>query len=192
MNKQAQLKCYHFFLFLSLLFLPHSLESKMPTFFPAAEITSKSEPQNTSQQDSPYSSDKQISADSNDTDETETQAIPSYDPRMDNRLVAPSQNIGLFGKPIKEIEQHLKEYGAKNYSYIFGKCSRMTLFSYVITMYIDKNRLLAGVSISPKAPLKTIEPKAKAFFIELFLEDNNMSTFETIVASDLLEIKYSP
>ena len=118
--------------------------------------------------------------------------VPVYDPYMDNHLTSPAKKIGLFGQDIREVEKTLKKYGAKNYSYAFGKYSRMAFSIYLVTMYFDKSRKLGGVSISPKLPYKKVESGAKSFFLELFLGKNDISEFRTLFADDKLELRYYP
>jgi hypothetical protein len=121
-------------------------------------------------------------------------AIHSYDPRMDNHLHAPpaEKPIGLFGKPIKEVEKILDQYGAKNYSYAFGKYSRMRISPYLLTMYFDRQRRLGGLAIEPMAPYKYIAPSARKFFLELFLQKQSMEKFKTIISRNRLELRYQP
>jgi hypothetical protein len=118
--------------------------------------------------------------------------VPVYDPYMDNHLSSPVKKIGLFGEDIRDVEKTLKKYGAKSYSYAFGKYSRMSFSIYLVTMYFDKARKLGGVSISPKLPYKKVEPGAKSFFLELFLGKNDISEFRTLFADDRLELRYFP
>lgn len=117
-----------------------------------------------------------------------------YDPYLDNHLEAPAQGeiIGLFGMPIKDVEAVLRQYGAKNYSYAFGKYSRMALSAYVITMYFDREKRLGGVAVEPKAPYNAIAPGARKFFKDLFLKGGDISRFRTIIAGNRLEMRYYP
>ncbi|MDN5279144.1 MAG: hypothetical protein PWR01_3109 [Clostridiales bacterium] len=117
-----------------------------------------------------------------------------FDPYLDNHLRAPalSDKTGLFGMPIRDVENLLREYGAKNYSYAFGKYSRMSISAYVITMYFDRERKLGGVSIEPMAPYKIIGPDARKFFLDLFLKSGDMSKFKSIISASKLELRYSP
>jgi len=116
-----------------------------------------------------------------------------YDPYLDNhmRAPAPEAGLGLFGMKIKDVEQVLRQYGAKNYSYAFGKYSRMTISAYLVTMYFDRERRLGGVAIEPKPPYQAIAPDARKFFFDLFLKDGDLSKFRAVIANDRLELKYS-
>lgn len=120
--------------------------------------------------------------------------VNRFDPFMDNHLRAPEpgKKLGIFGKPIKEVEGILREYGAKNYSYAFGKYSRMSMSAYLITMYFDRNRRLAGVTIEPKPPYKGIAPEARKFFMDLFLKESGLQNFKALITQDRLELKYNP
>ena len=124
--------------------------------------------------------------------EPTTPGVVSYDPYMDNHLHAPPADkpIGLFGRPIREVEKILDQYGAKNYSYAFGKYSRMRISPYLLTMYFDRQKRLGGLSVEPMAPYKVIAPAARKFFLELFLENKGMGSFETIISSNRLELRY--
>lgn len=117
-----------------------------------------------------------------------------YDPSMDNHLMAPAagEEIGLFGLPIGKVEDALRDNGAKNYSYAFGKYSRMYLASYFVTVYFDRERRVGGFSVEPKPPYKTIEPEARKFFMDFFLKDCDLSRFEANIGNSRLEIKYKP
>lgn len=115
-----------------------------------------------------------------------------YDPFIDNHLKAPPEGItiGKFGKAIKEVEKELRYMGAKDYSYAFGKFSKMTLSSYIITLEFDVNKRLGLVEITPKPPLKTIETKAKDFFISLFTENSDLSQIGIVVSPNKLQLRY--
>ncbi len=121
-------------------------------------------------------------------------ATTLYDPSMDNHLVAPAagDEIGLFGLSIGKVEEVLRANGAKNYSYAFGKYSRMYLATYFVTVYFDRDRRVGGFSIEPKPPYKTIEPDARKFFMDLFMKGCDLSCFEANIGSSRLEIKYKP
>lgn len=120
--------------------------------------------------------------------------VNKFDPYMDNFLRAPdpADKLGLFGKPIKEVEGTLREYGAKNYSYAFGKYSRMSLSVYIITMYFDRNRRLAGISVEPRPPYTKIAPDARKFFMDVFLSESSLSRFKALISNEKLELKYNP
>ncbi len=118
--------------------------------------------------------------------------IPVYDPFMDNHLKAPIENIGLFGLKIRDVERVLRNHGAKDYSYAFGKYSKMNLSVYVLTMYFDRDQKVGGVSIEPKPPFSKIEPNARKFFMDLFLKGNDISKFRTLISSGRLELRYDP
>lgn len=122
--------------------------------------------------------------------EGKANAVNGYDPALDNHLVSPSKPLGLFGLKVKEVEQRLRNYGAKNYSYAFGKYSRMSLATYLLTIYFDKKRIVGGVSIVPKPPYKRIEPMARDFFIKTFLQGNKLSGFKSQLSNSLIEFKY--
>ncbi|MGM0600512.1 MAG: hypothetical protein ACQETH_11940 [Candidatus Rifleibacteriota bacterium] len=126
--------------------------------------------------------------------EPEFSGINSYDPYMDNHLHAPPSEkpIGLFGKPIKEVEKILDQYGAKNYSYAFGKYSRMRISPYLLTMYFNRQRRLGGLAVEPMAPFKYIAPSARKFFIGLFLQNQSMEKFKSIISRNRLELRYKP
>lgn len=119
-------------------------------------------------------------------------SMNKYDPYLDNHLRSPdpAAKMGLFGQPIKAVEEMLRQYGAKNYSYAFGKYSRMTMSAYIITMYFDRERRLGGISIEPMPPYKFLGPNARNFFTELFGEGADMSKFESIVSATRFEMRY--
>ncbi len=125
---------------------------------------------------------------------TASMSISLYDPMMDNHLKAPpaGQEIGVFGMPVNTVEQMLRANGAKNYSYAFGKYSRMVISAYIITIYFDRSRTVGGISVEPRPPYQTIEPEARSFFIDLFLNGADLSSFETNISSTRLELKYKP
>lgn len=120
--------------------------------------------------------------------------VPLYDPYMDNHLKAPAsgKEIGLFGLPVKQVEDMLRNSGAKNHSYAFGKYSRLVFSVYLVTLYFDKERKLGGFSIEPRPPYKTVEPGARQFFMDTFLKGADLSRFSITMASNILEIKYMP
>ncbi len=120
--------------------------------------------------------------------------VPKYDPYMDNHLKAPDadQPVGLFGLPVKQVEDMLKFQGAKNHSYAFGKYSRLTMSAYLVTIYFDKQRKVGGFLIEPRQPYKTVAPGAREFFLETFLKGADLSKFAIKMASDRLEVTYAP
>ncbi|MDD3148250.1 MAG: hypothetical protein PHD82_13190 [Candidatus Riflebacteria bacterium] len=120
--------------------------------------------------------------------------VPSYDPAMDNHIKAPeiAQGTGLFGLPVKQVEDALRYQGAKNHSYAFGKYSRMVLSAYLVTIYFDRQRKVGGFLIEPREPYKTVEPGAREFFMQTFLKGADMSKFVINMASDRLEVQYAP
>lgn len=121
-------------------------------------------------------------------------AVPKYDPYMDNHLKAPEADkpVGLFGLPVKQVEDMLKFQGAKNHSYAFGKYSRLTMSAYLVTIYFDKQRKVGGFLIEPRQPYKTVAPGAREFFLETFLKGADLSKFAIKMASDRLEVNYAP
>jgi len=130
---------------------------------------------------------------------TPTQRVfegPMYDPHMDNHLKSPEKGkeIGLFGHPIRSVEDHLRFLGAKNHSYAFGKYSRMTLSVYLITLLFDKERRLGGVKIEPRPPYKTIGPEARKFFLDVFTGGAGaqaLNEFSMEIAGNRLELNYT-
>ncbi len=123
---------------------------------------------------------------------SQSNGIKAFDPFIDNHLKAPPAGIsvGKFGKPIKQVEDELRLLGAKNYSYAFGKYSKMILSSYLITLSFDVNKRLGMVEINPKFPLKTIESKAQEFFIKLFTEGADMSQVEIVLSPNKLILRF--
>ncbi len=121
-------------------------------------------------------------------------AVPKYDPYMDNHLKAPEADkpVGLFGLPVKQVEDMLKFQGAKNHSYAFGKYSRLTMSAYLVTIYFDKQRKVGGFLIEPRQPYKTVAPGAREFFLDTFLKGADMSKFAVKMSSDRLEVTYAP
>lgn len=119
---------------------------------------------------------------------------PLYDPSMDNHLKAPETGgeIGLFGRPIGEVEENLRFLGGKNHSYAFGKYSCMTLSVYLVTLYFDRDRKLGGFAVQPRPPYKVIGPDARKFFMDIFVAGGDLSKFETKIAAEKLEIRYAP
>lgn len=162
-----------------------------PTFFPAPEIVTPratAEALRLEQQQNPTkdANPQQLPA----GEGTSFEAVP-YDASMDNHLRAPADKlIGMFGMPVRDAEKVLKNYGAKSYSYAFGKYSRLALASYIVTLHFDRQRKVAGVSIEAAPPFTSIEPDARQFFLELFLDGNDLSSFDTIMSGNLLELKY--
>ena len=142
------------------------------------------------------SNDKDNSTKNNSSNTASSQSVNSniktYDPFLDNHLRTPArgENHGKFGLPIKDIENDLSNYGAKNHSYAFGKHSRLVLGPYFITLCFDINRRLGIAVIKPKAPLKTIEPKAKDFFIDYFTSGADMEHISIMISEDNLQLKY--
>ncbi len=120
--------------------------------------------------------------------------VPKYDPYMDNHLKAPEADkpVGLFGLPVKQVEDVLKFQGAKNHSYAFGKYSRLTMSAYLVTIYFDKQRKVGGFLIEPRQPYKTVAPGAREFFLDTFLKGADLSKFAIKMASDRLEVTYAP
>ncbi len=120
--------------------------------------------------------------------------VPNYDPYMDNHMRAPETDkpVGLFGLPVKQVEDMLKYQGAKNHSYAFGKYSRLTMSVYLVTIYFDKQRKVGGFLIEPRHPYKTVAPGAREFFLDTFLKDADPSKFAIKMASDRLEVTYNP
>jgi|GEM_PF-2958005 len=116
--------------------------------------------------------------------------LSNYDPLRDNLLKAPAIPSGLFGLHVKDVEQMLRKYGAKPYSYAFGKHSRMAFSVYLITLMFDKERRLGAVVVDPRAPFTKIEPQAQKFIIDLFLKTADLNKFTTIISKSKLEIKY--
>ena len=123
---------------------------------------------------------------------SQSTGIKTFDPFLDNHLKAPPDGItvGKFGRTIKQVEDELRLMGAKNYSYAFGKYSKMILSSYQITLSFDVNKRLGMVEIVPRPPLKTIEIKAQDFFIKLFTEGADMSQVGILLSSNKLELKF--
>ncbi len=120
--------------------------------------------------------------------------VPVYDPAMDNHLKAPahSEKTGLFGLTVKQVEEALRFQGAKNHSYAFGKYSRMTFSAYLITIFFDRERKVGGFLVEPRAPYRSIEPNARDYFMQTFLKGADLSKFAITVASDKLEVKFTP
>jgi len=125
---------------------------------------------------------------------TATATTSLYDPMMDNHMKAPpaGKEIGAFGMPVSRVEDMLRANGAKNYSYAFGKYSRLVISAYIVTIYFDRERLVGGIAIEPRPPYQTIEPEARAFFLDLFLNGADLSNFETNISGTRLELKYMP
>jgi len=121
---------------------------------------------------------------------------PMYDPHMDNHLKTPpiGSEVGLFGHPIREVEDHLRFLGAKNHSYAFGKHSRMVISVYLVTLSFDKERRLGGVLVEPRPPYKVIGPEARKFFLDVFVGEGGLKVMNEIsmqLSSGRLELKYS-
>lgn len=115
-----------------------------------------------------------------------------YDPFMDNRLPAPSAPQGVFGLPVKDVERMLRAYGAKPFSYAFGKESRMLLAAYLVTIRFDRSRRVGGIIIEPKAPVRTIGASAQAFFTQVFLSGIDPSLFRTLITPEKISILFEP
>ncbi len=132
------------------------------------------------------------SAPKNESKSSSGYTIKVFDPFLDNHLKAPPDGIkvGKFGLKIKEVETQLREMGAKNHSYAFGKYSKMILSSYLITLNFDVNKRLGMVEVEPKPPLKTVEPKAREFFIKFFTEGADLSQIGIVVNPEILELKF--
>ncbi|NLI79394.1 MAG: hypothetical protein GX442_23480 [Candidatus Riflebacteria bacterium] len=111
-----------------------------------------------------------------------------YDPAMDNRLTSPATPQGLFGRPILEVERTLRAYGARPYSYAFGKYSRLTFSVYLITLLFDRERKLGGVVVSPKPPFTQVEPKVQQYLMKVFLPQADLTGFQTILGRTRMEI----
>lgn len=176
-------------------FIGAELRGQMPSFFgtppvtaPAPKQPPTSAPVNPSaEKDLPQGSSPASSA-------IRLPGIPLYDPTMDNHLKSPAmgKEIGLFGKPIKEVEEYMRFLGAKNHSYAFGKYSRMTLSIYLVTLYFDRERKLGGFAVEPRPPYKVIGPDARKYFLEVFVGENDLSRFDSVFASGRLELRYVP
>lgn len=115
-----------------------------------------------------------------------------YDPFMDNRLPSPQTPQGVFGLPVKDVERMLRAYGAKPFSYAFGKESRMLLAAYLITIRFDKSRRVGGIVVEPKAPVRTIGASAQGFFAQLFLSGIDPSMFRTVITPEKISILFEP
>ncbi len=111
-----------------------------------------------------------------------------YDAAMDNRLKSPPGPEGLFGRSILEVERQLRSYGARPYSYAFGKYSRMTFSVYFLTLMFDRYRRLGAVIVSPKPPFTQVEPQVQQFLLKIFLASADLSKFQTILGQNRLEI----
>lgn len=111
---------------------------------------------------------------------------------MDNRLAAPATPQGVFGLPVKDVERMLRAYGAKPYSYAFGKESRLLLAVYLITVRFDRSRRVGGIVIEPKAPVRKIGASAQAFFAQLFLTGIDPSMFRTVITPEKISILFEP
>ncbi|HEY9070933.1 MAG TPA: hypothetical protein VIV61_11815 [Candidatus Ozemobacteraceae bacterium] len=118
-------------------------------------------------------------------------ALAGYDPFMDNHLSAPVAAQGMFGRPVKEVERVFRAYGAKPYSYAFGKYSRLQLSVYLVTILFDRNRNVGEIQVEPRPPYKVIEPTARSFFLQLITRDTRPDEFETIMTPAKLSIKYA-
>ena len=114
--------------------------------------------------------------------------VLQYDPAMDNRLKSPQNVEGLFGMKIIEVERNLRNYGARPYSYAFGKYSRMTFSAYLLTLLFDRHRKLGGVVVTPRPPFSLVEAQAQQFLIKLFLQNADLKKFQTVIGKGRLEI----
>ncbi|HQG29863.1 MAG TPA: hypothetical protein PLY73_15025, partial [Candidatus Ozemobacteraceae bacterium] len=119
-------------------------------------------------------------------------ALLPYDPFMDNRLLAPQKPQGVFGLPVKDVERMLRAYGAKPFSYVFGKESRMLLAAYLITIRFDRFRRVGGIIVEPKAPIRTIGTNAQAFFTQTFLSGIDPAMFQTVITPEKISILFEP
>lgn len=182
-------------LFIIMLFMPViPASAQMPNFFgqpPAPEPVSRAAQPTTQSTVQPTASQ---SATPVPRQESANSGTMLYDPMMDNHLAAPlaAENTGLFGLSIGEVENILRANGAKNYSYAFGKYSRMILAAYVVTIYFSRDKKVGGFSVEPKPPYQTIEPEARRFFMDLFLKDADLSLFEANIGASRLEFIYKP
>lgn len=111
---------------------------------------------------------------------------------MDNRLPVPVTPQGVFGLPVKNVERMLRAYGAKPFSYAFGKESRMLLAAYLITIRFDRSRRVGGIVVEPKAPVRKIGASAQAFFTQLFLSGIDPSMFRTVITPEKISILFEP
>ncbi len=121
---------------------------------------------------------------------TASGSMAHFDPQMDNHLIAPKTPMGLFGLPISEVESVLRTYGARPYSYAFGKYSRMSFSVYLLTLWFDRNRRLGELVVTPKPPISGVETQARSFLLQLFLKGADLSQFTAEFAPGTLRIKY--
>lgn len=165
------------------------LVARSPVHFPPPQIITRDR----NEQKTPDTHQSKPPQKSEELRKDDSTRVPVYDPFMDNLLKTPSAQkpLGLFGKPIREVESVLRKQGARNTSYAFGRYSVMRFYYYNITLFFSRHGLVGGVSISPRPPLESIGPKARKFFMDLFLEGNSLEKFETIISSKKLEIKYA-
>ncbi|MBF0409491.1 MAG: hypothetical protein HQM10_19280 [Candidatus Riflebacteria bacterium] len=207
-------KARYIFLFLSLFVFPasSSLEAQMGSFFPKSDsadaakrkkiiggvaanstkTASEESPQN-SPAPSPESSVKGVSKPSEQittVGEPARSNTQSFDPEMDNKTNAPEEPLGIFGMPITDVEELLKNYGAKPFSYAFGKYSRMAFSVYLLTLHFDKKRNLGGIDIFPRPPFTRIEPQAREFLFKLLLQDSDKSLFIIENAENQIKIHF--
>ena len=128
----------------------------------------------------------------NNLSNNKTNIFPQYDPSIDNHLVAPAEKekSGLFGDTVFEVEETLKSLGARNYSYAFGKNSRMVLSKYMIVLNFDKNKKLGSINIKAMSPYKHVPPTAREFFMRLFLGNSDMASYSIKISSTELDISY--
>lgn len=126
--------------------------------------------------------------------QTPAVTVPVYDPFIDNHLKAPASDktTGLFGMKVKQVEERLKSLGARSHSYAFGKYSRMIMSAYLITIYFDRERRVGGFLVEPRRPYTTLEPAAREYFMNTFLEGADLAKFAITMAGDHLEIQYKP
>lgn len=119
-------------------------------------------------------------------------SILPYDPLIDNHLIAPPVPIGMFGRPVGEVEDLLRGYGAKPSSYAFGKYSRYILSIYDLTLHFDRFRRLAGVDITPRPPFDRVEIEAQRFFLQFFFQGKDLVNFRASIQNRELQLRYSP
>lgn len=119
-------------------------------------------------------------------------SVPQYNPSVDNHLAAPKEKetSGLFGYSVFEVEEILRNLGARNYSYTFGKNSRMVLSKYMIVLNFDKNKRLGSINVKAIAPYKHVPPIAKEYFMKLFLGNSDLASYSVKLSSTELEISY--
>ncbi|HOY66929.1 MAG TPA: hypothetical protein PLP29_08570 [Candidatus Ozemobacteraceae bacterium] len=122
---------------------------------------------------------------------TASGALAGYDPFMDNHLEAPVTAQGMFGIPVREAEKVFRAYGAKPYSYAFGKHSRLLLSVYLVTIFFDRSRNVGEIQVEPRPPYKIIEPTARGFFLQLITRETRPDEFETVLTPSKISVKYA-